>query len=1136
MWIVSDGDFPEIVWSKNTQVPFGYTKLTDIDLEIKTVGGQRHVNPFDITKKYYIGLPTDIKMLKFVEEAKKLQEEDDIIERNKKAYAELKIAPEKRNEIFAKYNPIFKLSEIKANNGQYYVIDPFTGNLIKRTSLKYDEISKLITKLNTEAKFIPQLNTFEIVKPLGNFLTIKELTDAIENAINDVKDYTDMEDVNRILIKTRFDTRGYFTLDKGSTNWLRKDKDEKMNKDILTKQISVPILSDPKNLSLDIEDLIEERIPNIFVYKDSDNGFLFTGMENAKLIVNVVMKRKGGVRLTGLKSISLLRNIYDPPSSGKNNCVFDCLDLDAKEWRKKLGIPEGKMLSFDDVHRIDPNISIYTIVGGEIELSSGPEKSDKMILYSDKHYVRMNSKLLQFKSCKKCGRKVIDIEKHLSGCREKKCDKCGICYYEAPENAPEDYEEHNEQICEWFKNRKIKNTIRPTLQDKELIDDEYKWGADFEALLTEDGKFEIYAALIKNVKDPSIRCEFYGKDSIIRFCDFILSDEFNKKKNYIIFHNGSRFDTYFIVEQMLERSAAKIDLIEGNGAFKSVRLRNVVIWDLCLHLPGRLEKLCREYGCTIGKGDFDHSKIKSYADVDTYLPEIKIYLNRDVDSMIELFKKYETIAWNLTHNNVLKSITQSSFGFKHWTDTNKIPIILHSPEQDKMLRDACYGGKSMPQKLKFVSSGKDDELILIDWNSQYPTVMAKNKYPVGEWKEWNGELSRFFESIAKGQDEGGVWEISIIPNKKLLTNPVPRRDKNLKHDLVDISHGTYTNEDIRTMFKYGYDQSSLQIHKGLINEKMEYVFPDYINRIYEVKKSESGTKGAKYEVSKLMMNGLFGKQMQRNIMEQMAICSNIDEIESVLNKVKEIKNYTFVNDKFLIRYYEDHQDIKITKPTGIGSYILSYSRTLMNELIDSFNGFYDIDAMFYYTDTDSLLIKRKYWEKIKDRFEGKDLGQVSVDLDHIIEYYSPAPKLYIMKNTEGKEKVGAKGISLQLSMRLTTEDFRKMVEDKKGISEKELLSRPINANNTSYRKDKEYIDSHLKMDLSKFKKYGLFIRDFEQKNKKNKCSIYIEEIGRTILRTIWNGRKKLVGGKDGITMPFLRESEEPGDPEGSEES
>ena len=63
-----------------------------------------------------------------------------------------------------------------------------------------------------------------------------------------------------------------------------------------------------------------------------------------------------------------------------------------------------------------------------------------------------------------------------------------------------------------------------------------------------------------------------------------------------------------------------------------------------------------------------------------------------------------------------------------------------------------------------------------------------------------------------------------------------------------------------------------------------------------------------------------------------------------------------------------------TLPLQLVVFILSNSKRFMNNFIHAIDGFYSNDE--YYTDTDSLYIENKHWEKLKEKnFVGKNLLQ-----------------------------------------------------------------------------------------------------------------------------------------------------------------
>ena len=71
---------------------------------------------------------------------------------------------------------------------------------------------------------------------------------------------------------------------------------------------------------------------------------------------------------------------------------------------------------------------------------------------------------------------------------------------------------------------------------------------------------------------------------------------------------------------------------------------------------------------------------------------------------------------------------------------------------------------------------------------------------------------------------------------------------------------------------------------------------------------------------------------------------------------------------------EDEVKNANTLPLQLAVFILSNSKRIMNNFIHAIDGFYSNDV--YYTDTDSLYIENKHWDKLKKAgLVGKNLLQ-----------------------------------------------------------------------------------------------------------------------------------------------------------------
>ena len=91
---------------------------------------------------------------------------------------------------------------------------------------------------------------------------------------------------------------------------------------------------------------------------------------------------------------------------------------------------------------------------------------------------------------------------------------------------------------------------------------------------------------------------------------------------------------------------------------------------------------------------------------------------------------------------------------------------------------------------------------------------------------------------------------------------------------------------------------------------------------------------------------------------------------------------------------EDEDKKIITMALHLGAFVLSNSKRIMNKFIHAFNEFFTNDV--YYTDTDSLYIETKHWDKLeKTDLVGKALLQGKNDYKYggIIYRLFLAPKI-----------------------------------------------------------------------------------------------------------------------------------------------
>ena len=135
---------------------------------------------------------------------------------------------------------------------------------------------------------------------------------------------------------------------------------------------------------------------------------------------------------------------------------------------------------------------------------------------------------------------------------------------------------------------------------------------------------------------------------------------------------------------------------------------------------------------------------------------------------------------------------------------------------------------------------------------------------------------------------------------------------------------------------------------------------------------------------KLIMNSLYGEQIRKDITDSYECKIEnwmITEYDERVLDYQKINHGNYIVKKKDDAGLEDEVKEVTTMPLHLGTFVLSNSKRIMNYFTHAINEFYTNDV--HYTDTDSLYIENKHWEKLdkaglvgKNRLQGKnDYGQ-----------------------------------------------------------------------------------------------------------------------------------------------------------------
>ena len=274
---------------------------------------------------------------------------------------------------------------------------------------------------------------------------------------------------------------------------------------------------------------------------------------------------------------------------------------------------------------------------------------------------------------------------------------------------------------------------------------------------------------------------------------------------------------------------------------------------------------------------------------------------------------------------------------------------------------------------------KQIELVQLLWDfdavSLYPSAMwdEKSIYPRIETSyaytpDMNDELVNKFNTDNFNQGSA-ILKIKYYNPKNLIVQHLPVKEKEQKIEINRMRNGyiidTLTSVDIQEIVKIG--GKVIEICEGVIYRENFIVSPfrkviDILFKLRQKYKDE-GNEVMQLLV-KFLMNALYGEQIRKDIEEKLACKSEMWMQTEYDERVKDYWKKSNIN--YIVKMIDDkglEDEIKKinTMPLHLGAFVISNSKRIMINFIHAINGFYTNDV--YYTDTDSLYIENKHWDK-----------------------------------------------------------------------------------------------------------------------------------------------------------------------------
>lgn len=497
--------------------------------------------------------------------------------------------------------------------------------------------------------------------------------------------------------------------------------------------------------------------------------------------------------------------------------------------------------------------------------------------------------------------------------------------------------------------------------------------------------------------------------TFIKTCQDLKKNVFltNNTKVIFLFHNFSKFDSFFLINSLSRKKKFEVKLVTRNRTIYKMLVedlsdKNVQLEfrDTYLLLSISLNKIghifCKEYK----KIKFDHSQntLEIYTSNKFFRnkkKKVEVYCLNDSLVLKEGFEHFIEKIKSLLFVNPLVCLSLPSLAMKiflkDFYDLKKNPIENCTGNKETFIRKSYKGGTVDVFK-PHMKKGYH-----YDINSLYPYVMREFKYPVGKGAFVRANEINFDTFF-------GFLEVIVYCPKSIKIPLLTKYDK-LKGLICPSGkwRDVYFSEELKVAKSFGY---KFEIIRGVSYEKKK-IFVDIITKLHDLR-SEYAKNSPSNTIVKLLMNSLYGRFGMKTRLPVTKIVSEkeYNEIQAIYN----VLDQTELNQKIVVVFINkpvvekldlllkfnlitrDKYDVLKRDATTqffftsiqIASAIASYARIIIHKYKS------DLKNEIYYSDTDSIFCKypvhKRYLSDTKLGFL-KKCGVVK-------EAYFIAPKIY----------------------------------------------------------------------------------------------------------------------------------------------
>ena len=264
-----------------------------------------------------------------------------------------------------------------------------------------------------------------------------------------------------------------------------------------------------------------------------------------------------------------------------------------------------------------------------------------------------------------------------------------------------------------------------------------------------------------------------------------------------------------------------------------------------------------------------------------------------------------------------------------------------------------------------------------DKNSIYPKIETGYAFE----KHKNNELVDKFNNQTSTQGSA-ILKIKYYNLKNLIVQHLPVKEKEKKIEIICMRKGNltqvWTSVDIQEIVKIGGRVS--EIYEGVIYREIFKInpFEKVYTKLFALRqKYKDENIDVMQFLVKLFMNALYGEFPRTDILESYQCKAEMWMVSEYDERVLDYQKINYGN--YIVKMKDDEglqDEVKKVNilPLHLAVFIISNSKRIMNNFIHAIGGFYTNGV--YYTDTDSLYIENKHWDRLnKAGLVGRNLLQ-----------------------------------------------------------------------------------------------------------------------------------------------------------------